>query len=103
MRAPADQGVNEEISAPLQDVIHSWWVPDLGGKFDAIPGRVNKTWFRAPVGQYRAQCDELCGIQPPGMTARVGVIPRAEGRSFVERRASAAGRFALGREECTYV
>jgi cytochrome c oxidase subunit 2 len=103
MRAPADQVVNEEISAPLQDVIHSWWVPDLGGKFDAIPGRVNKTWFRAPVGQYRAQCYELCGVQHAAMTARVDVMPRAEYRSFVARRASAAGRYDLGREEWKYV
>ncbi len=53
MVAPADQVVHEDISAPDYDVIHSWWVPDLGGKYDAIPGRVNKTWFQAPAGHVR--------------------------------------------------
>ena len=50
MVAPADQVVNEEITAPKWDVIHSWWVPDFGGKYDAIPGKVNKTWFKARAG-----------------------------------------------------
>ena len=35
-----------EVSAPDYDVIHSWWIPALGGKFDAIPGRINETWFK---------------------------------------------------------
>ena len=56
MVAPADQVVNERITAPDWDVIHSWWVPDFGGKYDAIPGKVNKTWFKAPAGTYVARC-----------------------------------------------
>ena len=63
MVAPADQVVNEDIIAPDWDVNHSWWVPDLGGKYDAIPGTMNKTWFKAPAGTYVARCSELCGIQ----------------------------------------
>ncbi len=44
------------------DVIHSWWVPDLGWKKDAIPGYVNEMWTRIPEpGIYRGQCAELCG------------------------------------------
>ena len=62
------------------DVIHSWWVPDLGGKYDAIPGRVNKTWFQAPVGTYVARCAELCGIQHALMDGTVDVVPRDEYR-----------------------
>src|SRR5436305_567771 len=95
--APADQVVNEDISAPGWDVIHSWWVPDFGGKYDAIPGRVNKTWFRAPVGTYTARCYELCGIQHASMTATVHVVPRAQYDQFVTQRA--AGGVALGKEE----
>src|SRR5262249_50106146 len=44
MTAPANNVVNEEVTAPDNDVIHSWWVPELGGKIDAIPGRINTTW-----------------------------------------------------------
>jgi cytochrome c oxidase subunit 2 len=95
--APADQVVNEDISAPGWDVIHSWWVPDFGGKYDAIPGRVNKTWFRAPAGTYTARCYELCGIQHASMTATVHVVPRAQYDQFVTQRA--AGGVALGKEE----
>ena len=97
--APAEEVVHEDISAPRYDVIHSWWVPDLGGKYDAIPGRVNKTWFKAPVGTYAAQCYELCGIQHAAMTASVSVVPRAEYSAFIAKRASAAGTLALGQEE----
>jgi cytochrome c oxidase subunit 2 len=95
--APADQVVNERISAPTWDVIHSWWVPDFGGKYDAIPGKVNKTWFKAPAGVYAASCYELCGIQHAAMHATVKVVPRAEYDAFVAQRAQ--GGVALGQEE----
>jgi cytochrome c oxidase subunit 2 len=95
--APADQVVNEQITAPTWDVIHSWWVPDFGGKYDAIPGRVNKTWFKAPAGVYAASCYELCGIQHAVMHATVQVVPRAEYDSFIAQRAQ--GGVALGKEE----
>jgi cytochrome c oxidase subunit 2 len=95
--APADQVVNEEISAPTWDVIHSWWVPDFGGKYDAIPGRVNKTWFKAPAGVYAASCYELCGIQHAAMHATVQVVPRAQYDAFIAERAQ--GGVALGQEE----
>ena len=99
MVAPADQVVHEDISAPRYDVIHSWWVPDLGGKYDAIPGRVNKTWFQAPAGTYVARCYELCGIQHADMTAHVEVVPRSQYDAFVKQRAGAGGTLALGQEE----
>jgi cytochrome c oxidase subunit II len=101
--APADQVVNEEITAPRSDVIHSWWVPDFGGKFDAIPGQVNKTWFKAPAGTYKARCYELCGIQHAAMNAIVRVVPRAEYDAFLARRSSPAGQQDLGHEEWTGV
>jgi cytochrome c oxidase subunit 2 len=103
MLAPADQVVHEEITAPRYDVIHSWWVPDLGGKFDAIPGKVNKTWFKAPAGTYIARCYELCGVQHAAMYATVDVVPREQYDAFIAKRASAAGQQDLGREEWTGV
>ena len=45
MVVPAHEVVNVEVVA--YDVIHSWWIPALGGKIDAIPGRTNHTWFEA--------------------------------------------------------
>jgi cytochrome c oxidase subunit 2 len=103
LTAPADEVVNEDITAPKWDVIHSWWVPDFGGKYDAIPGKVNKTWFKAPAGDYIARCYELCGIQHAAMKATVHVVPRAQYDAFIQKRASSAGTFELGREEWTGV
>lgn len=57
---PVDQRIRLVITA--DDVIHSWWVPALGVKQDAIPGFVRDSWFKAEkVGTYRGQCAELCG------------------------------------------
>ncbi len=47
MRAPEGRTVELHITSPDWDVIHSWWIPALGGKMDAIPGKLNKTWFKA--------------------------------------------------------
>ena len=95
--------MNEDITAPDWDVIHSWWVPDFGGKYDAIPGKVNKTWFQAPAGTYVARCYEFCGIQHAAMKAKVDVVPRAQYDAFIAKRASPAGKLDLGREEWTGV
>ena len=99
MVAPANEVVKEDVIGLDWDVNHSWWVPQLGGKFDAIPGRTNKTWFEAPSGDYVARCAELCGVQHALMDGVVHVVPRAQYESFISKRASAAGTAALGKEE----
>jgi cytochrome c oxidase subunit 2 len=101
LRAPVDQTVRLEVSAPDNDVIHSWWVPALGGKFDAIPGHLNVTWFRATApGTYRGQCAEFCGIQHAVMKAEVEAMPREEFDAWLEEeaRAQEAGTSDLGEE-----
>ena len=101
LRAPAGENVKLEISAPPFEVIHSWWIPALGGKFDAIPGTTNVTWFRAGnPGTYRGQCAEFCGIQHAAMTAEAEVMPREEFESWLEAegRAQEAGTSGLGEE-----
>jgi cytochrome c oxidase subunit II len=99
MVAPAGEVVHEDVIGLRFDVNHSWWVPDLGPKYDAIPGKVNHTWFEAPVGNYIARCAELCGIQHALMTAVVHVVPRAQYDAFIAKRSSPAGTNALGQEE----
>jgi cytochrome c oxidase subunit II len=101
LRAPVDQTVKLEISAPPFEVIHSWWIPALGGKFDAIPGVTNESWFRATApGTYRGQCAELCGIQHAVMTAQVEALPREEFETWLadEAQAQEAGTSKLGEE-----
>ena len=57
---PVDTKVRILLTA--NDVIHAWWVPELSGKRDAIPGFVNQLWFKTDTpGTYRGQCAELCG------------------------------------------
>jgi cytochrome c oxidase subunit II len=103
MVAPAGEVVHEDVVGEDNDVNHSWWVPDLGGKYDAIPGHTNHTWFKAPVGTYVARCAELCGIQHALMDATVEVVPPAQYNSFVEQRAENSNGPNLGREEWTGV
>jgi cytochrome c oxidase subunit 2 len=78
MVVPVGRTVILDITA--DDVVHSWWIPKLGGKFDAVPGYTNKTWFQIPVdaipkGQkqvvFTGQCAELCGRNHANMYARV--------------------------------
>ncbi len=77
LRAPAGVPVTLELTAPDDDVIHSWWIPALGGKVDAIPGQVNDTWFQAEEpGVYRGQCAELCGAEHANMLGAVEVAAR---------------------------
>jgi cytochrome c oxidase subunit 2 len=62
-----------------EDVIHSWWVPDFGGKKDAIPGMLNETWalVKEP-GIFRGQCTELCGKDHGFMPVVVQALPEEE-------------------------
>lgn len=101
MRAPQGRTVELRITAPDWDVIHSWWIPALGGKIDAIPGTVNETWFRAKsTGLFPGQCAELCGIYHAKMTAAAEVLPAAEFDSWLEERSAqqADGSSPLGEE-----
>jgi len=101
LRAPVGQTTRLEVSAPDYDVIHSWWIPALGGKFDAIPGRINETWFNPDApGIYRGQCAELCGAQHALMTAQVEAMPPDEFNRWLAEEADAqrAGTSQLGAE-----
>ena len=68
------------------DVIHSFWVPNLHGKMDLVPGRLNTTWLRADTpGIYRGQCAEFCGMQH----AHMGLVVVAEPPDAYQRWESA--------------
>ena len=68
-------------------MIHSWWVPALGGKIDAIPGQTNHTWFQAKkTGHYEVRCAELCGLEHAHMTGWVDVVTPAQYAAFLAAR-----------------
>ena len=68
-----------EIETTGADVIHSWALPQMGVKMDAVPGRLNHTWFKAErTGIYYGQCSELCGARHAYMPIEVHVVTDAE-------------------------
>ena len=101
MVVPVNTTVTLDIVA--QDVIHSWWIPKLGGKMDATPGYVNQTWFRIDrPATYEGQCAELCGRNHANMLARVKAVPVAEYQRWVadqKRRIEAANDAAAAQRQ----
>jgi cytochrome c oxidase subunit II len=84
MTVPADTTV--VLSITSVDVIHSWWVPSLGGKVDAVPGNVTYTWFKARgPALYHGQCAQLCGRQHAFMTARVNVVSPSQYQAWLAK------------------
>jgi cytochrome c oxidase subunit 2 len=92
LRLPAGRPVDLEITAPANDVAHSWWVPALAGKMDAIPGKVNHLRFIAPTktGVFVGQCAEFCGAQHALMLARVVTMQPAAYKSWVTSQSNLA-------------
>jgi cytochrome c oxidase subunit 2 len=85
--------VGQDVSITLDsdDVIHSFWVPKLGGKKDIIPNKTNTTWFRADeAGVFFGQCAEFCGIAHALMRFRVVAEPREEFEQWVGSQQAAA-------------
>jgi cytochrome c oxidase subunit II len=82
------EGTVVVLSISSIDVIHSWWVPSLGGKVDAVPGYTTYTWFKAKgPALYHGQCAQLCGRQHAFMTALVDVVSPAEYQAWLQRQA----------------
>ena len=103
--APKTEFYLEEVTEPLvipvgkkvrllmtgTDVIHSWWVPELAVKRDAIPGFVNETWARVDKpGIYRGRCAELCGRGHAFMPIVVNAVPEAEFNTWLAKKQSEA-------------
>jgi cytochrome c oxidase subunit 2 len=86
---PADTKVRLLVTA--NDVIHSWWVPELAVKKDAIPGFINETWTRTGrEGVYRGQCAELCGKDHGFMPIVVNVVSKEEYAEWVSAKQAEA-------------
>ena len=68
-----------KVLITANDVLHAWALPSFGVKRDAVPGRINETWFRAEKeGTYYGQCSELCGIKHAFMPIAVKVVSEKE-------------------------
>lgn len=81
------------------DVVHSWWVPSLGGKVDAVPGYTTYTWFKVDKAStpghpviFHGQCAQLCGRQHAEMTALVDVVTPAQYQAWLRRQSELISR-----------
>jgi cytochrome c oxidase subunit 2 len=87
MYVPINTTVTLDITA--SDVDHSWWIPKLGGKADAIPGYTNHTWFRiSKPGTYEGNCAELCGEGHADMIGRVIAVTPDEYKQWLASQAA---------------
>jgi cytochrome c oxidase subunit II len=74
------------LTIQSSDVIHSWWIPSLGGKLDAVPGYTVYTWFKAThTGVFRGQCAQLCGTNHAAMVAYVRVVSPQKYQTWLAR------------------
>ena len=88
---PVNKVVKVLITA--NDVLHAWALPSFGVKRDAVPGRINETWFKAEkTGTFYGQCSELCGIKHAFMPITVNVVTQEEYATWLS---DAKQKFAL--------
>jgi cytochrome c oxidase subunit 2 len=94
-------GVKVRLLLTANDVIHAWWVPELGMKRDAIPGFINEMWISVDTenpGTYRGQCTELCGADHAFMPIVVVAKPQAEFDAWLEEQQAAAAKTVAAAE-----
>jgi cytochrome c oxidase subunit II len=88
MVVPTNTTVTLDITS--SDVIHSWWIPRLGGKADAVPGYTNHTWFKIKkAGIYKGNCAELCGEGHADMRMQVRAVSPPEYEAWTRRQHAA--------------
>jgi len=84
-------GKRVRLLITANDVLHSWWVPALGAKQDAIPGFIRDSWFKADkIGTYRGQCVELCGKDHGFMPIVVEVVSEEDYKAWVAKKKGTA-------------
>lgn len=92
-------GTKVRLLITAVDVIHSWWVPEIGIKKDAIPGYINTSWFEIDAnkpGVYRGQCAELCGRGHGYMPIVVDAVSKDDFQAWLKREAAAEKAAAAG-------
>ncbi len=92
MVVPVGKVVQLQVTSSPTGVIHSWALPAFGVKMDAIPGRLNVTWFKVDQpGDYHGQCSEICGIRHAYMPIHVRALPEPEFNAWVAQQQAAYG------------
>lgn len=106
IRVPINTDVKIEVTS--QDVIHSFWIPQMGGKTDAVPGYMNIAWFKADrLGTFHGQCAEFCGLAHSQMPIELVVLDQnsfdvwASSTAELQANASAQGELLFRTSGCT--
>ena len=93
---PVNKTVKLIVTSDPDGIIHAWTIPQFGMKIDAIPGRLNETWFKATKeGVYYGQCSELCGKDHAFMPIAVRVVSKADFDAWVRAEAQRDDRLLL--------
>lgn len=94
---PASENIILNMSAPINDVIHSYFVPAFRMKEDVVPGRITKQWFNSPaVGTYDVECAEYCGTNHSYMYSKIHVMAKADYDAWFNSADSKPAAFATG-------
>jgi cytochrome c oxidase subunit 2 len=103
-RVVVPTNTNIKIQVTSNDVLHSWAMPSMGVKIDAVPGRLNETWINVEEpGVYYGQCSEICGVMHGFMPITIEAVPPEEFVVWVEEaktmfaRVDAAGTLVANR------
>jgi len=81
---PVDTNIILEMTAPIGDVLHAWYVPAFRMKEDVVPGRITKQWFKATkLGEFDIECAEYCGSDHSYMYSKLVVLPKAEYEAWI--------------------
>lgn len=93
-------GARVHVNLVSDNVIHSFWVPELVGKTDVIPGHNNTLWIQAnTIGNYRGECTEFCGAQHAHMDFQVDVVSQADYNTWVAQQQNPGATPATGSSE----
>jgi cytochrome c oxidase subunit 2 len=84
---PANRNIRLDMTSA--DVVHAWWVPELGPMLYVNPGEASHVWFNAPAGEYLGQCNVFCGAAHATMLSKVTVLPEAEYDEWYAKQAAA--------------
>lgn len=89
---PKDENVILNMTSPINDVIHSFFIPAFRVKEDVVPGKITKLWFNSNrVGEYDVQCTEYCGDRHSYMLSKVVVLPKGEYNAWMRSGAAYPG------------
>lgn len=96
-------GETVRVLTTAKDVIHAWAMPNFAIKIDAVPGRINETWFRADrEGVFYGQCSEICGVKHSFMPIAVEVVSRAAFEAWVDEQRELAGLEPMFADDARY-